>query len=123
MPRKPGLPKKRSTVSLSWQQTLGLIQPIPISVFRFKNDEERREAWENNRVAIMELQGKKFPDERYGKPLRRDCWFDFFERPEAFYRYDLKENCCGKPENQKEFLIKKNLLNAHEKRLLRSETA
>ena len=45
MPRKPGLPKRKNTIALSWQKTLGLIQPICISTFKFKNEQERQEAW------------------------------------------------------------------------------
>ena len=171
MPRKPGLPQKRNVIAITWQQTLGFIQTIPISTFKFKNGEQRREAWENNRAAIMKLQGQPLDigedTVALQRSLHRDVWFRFFERPRAFYEYDRGEVfagctnkttlgfkdyltlsfgliCCSpeekevydlfgcqypKAENaiiyedQKEYLIKNDLLNVREKAILRAGKA
>jgi hypothetical protein len=99
MPRKPGLPKRKTTIALTWQKTLGLIQPICISTFKFKNDEERRKAWRHNKAAIMALQGKPLDigedSSALQRSLKRDVWFTFFERPKAFYEYDRGEILTG----------------------------
>ena len=149
MPRKPGLPKRKTTIALTWQKTLGLIQPICISTFRFKNDEERREAWKNNKSAILKLQGQVIDigtdSVALQRSLRRDVWFHYFTRPKAFYEYDRHEVLTGHPpdkrtlffdadadeapknatiyQNQKDYLIKNGLLNSREKAILRAEKA
>jgi hypothetical protein len=149
MPRKPGLPKRKNTTALTWQKTLGLIQPICISTFRFKNDEERREAWRHNKAAIMALQGKPLDigtdSAALQRSLHRKIWFDYFKRPGAWFEYDRHEVLTGHPpdkrtlffdadvdqapknaviyEDQKQYLIENNLLNAAEKRILRAEKA
>ena len=94
---------------MTWQQTLGLIKTIPISTFRFKNDSERQEAWQKNKSAIMALQGKPLD---IGKDsadlhriLKRDLWFDYFQRPEAFYEYDRHENLRGPYDKRTLFFI------------------
>jgi hypothetical protein len=146
MPRKPR--KKRNKTALTWQKTLGLIQSIPISTFKFKNDEERREAWRHNKAAIMALQGKPLDigtdSAALQRSLHRKIWFDYFIRPMAWFEYDRHEILTGHPdkrtlffdadvdqapknaviyEDQKQYLIANNLLNAAEKRLLRAEKA
>lgn len=129
MPKKPGLPKRRNTISITWQQILCLIERrnrIPGQHFR--DDEQRREAWKNNKTMIMKLQGQPLDigedTVALQRSLKRNIWFDYFERPLAFFQYDRHEILTGHlPDDQREFLIEKGLLNAAEKRLLRSETA
>jgi hypothetical protein len=137
MPRKPGLPKRKNTIALTWQKTLGLIQPICISTFKFKNEQERREAWRHNKAAIMALQGKTLDigtdSAALQRSLHRKIWFDYFTRPQAWFEYDRHEVLTGHPdkrtlffdadEDQKQYLIENNLLNAAEKRLLKAENA
>ena len=148
MPRKPGLPKRKNTISLTYQKTLGLIQSICISTFKFKNDEERQEAWEKNRQKIMALQGKPLDigtdSAALQRSLHRKIWFDYFTRPQAWFEYDRHEVLTGHPdkrtlffdadvdqapknaviyEDQKQYLIENNLLNAAEKRILRAKKA
>ena len=146
MPRKPR--KKRNYIALTYQKILGLIQTICISTFRFENDLERREAWKNNKSAILKLQGQVIDigedSSALQKALHRDVWLDYFTRPMAWFEYDRHEVLTGHPDkrtlffdadadqapknaviykNQKEYLIKNGLLNAAEKRLLKAENA
>ena len=148
MPRKPGLPKRKNTTALTYQKTLGLIQPICISTFKFKNDEERRKAWKNSKSAILKLQGQVIDigedSSALQKALHRDVWLDYFTRPMAWFQYDRHEILTGHPdkrtlvfdvdadqapknaaiyEDQKHYLIANNLLNAAEKRILKAEKA
>jgi hypothetical protein len=160
MPKKPGLPQKRNTIAITYQQILCLIErKNRIPGQHFKSEIEREQAWKHNRAAIMKLQGQPLDigedTMALQRSLRRDVWFACFERPLAFYEYDMHEiltghppdkrtlffiesTCCGVEydadvdqappnatiyRNQKEYLIKNNLLNAAEKRLLKAEKA
>ncbi len=151
MPRKPR--KKRSTIALTWQQILCLIERrnrIPGQHFR--DESHRKDAWQNNKKAIMKLQSQPLfigeDTAALQRSLKRDIWFAWFQRPLAWFQYDMHEvlrgpyntqtlffiesMCCGVPydaeiseapknvaiyRNQKEYLIKKNLLNPAEKAL------
>jgi hypothetical protein len=160
MPKRPGLPQKRHTVSITYQQILCLIERKDrIPGHHFRDESHRKEAWRNNKKAIMALQGQPLDigedSVSLQKALHRNIWFAYFERPLAFYEYDMHEiltghppdkrtlvfiesTCCGVEydadvdrlpsnlkiyRNQKEYLIKKNLLNTREKRLLKAEKA
>ena len=171
MPKKPLKSKRRATIDITWQQVLALISSDLLSRMFFRDKEQRGEAWQNNKKAIMALQGKPLEVKEYPaiqKVLKRKVWFDFFERPKAFFEYDRGEvfaGCtkdttlsfkdyltlpfglsgycspeerevydlfgCQYPraenaiiyEDQKEYLIKNNLLNSREKAILRAEEA
>ena len=157
MPRKPR--KRRGTTAMTYQQILCLIERknrIPGQHFRDEN--HRKEAWRNNKSAIMALQGQPLEvgkdSAALQQALHRDIWFQYFERPMAFYEYDrceilgghpdkrtlffIERTCCGVEydaeidqapknaviyKNEKEYLIKNDLLNAAEKQLLKAENA
>ena len=143
MPRKPLRSKKRQTTNLTEFQIIELILYQGFSGPQFKTERTRRQAWETNKNFILDLQGQKIKN----FPLSK-IYFDYFERPAAFYQYDMNEIGTGNPdqrtlcfedrgcmffagrtwplgssivyENQKEYLIKKNLLNDAEKKILRN---
>jgi hypothetical protein len=173
MPKRPGLPQKRNTLAITYQQILCLIERrnrIPGKHFR--DESHRKEAWRNNKKAIMALQAKSLDigedSVSLQKALHRDVFFAYFERPLAFYEYDRSEILTGctnkltigfkdyntlpfgqtaycspeekevyalfgcqhpKAENaiiyndQKQYLIENNLLNAAEKAILKGENA
>ena len=98
MPRKPR--KKRNYIAITYQQILCLIEHrnrIPGQHFR--DGEGRREAWENNKAAIMALQGQPLDigedSSALQRCLKRKIWFAFFERPRAFYEFDRGEVFAG----------------------------
>lgn len=102
MPKRPGLPQKRNTIKITWQQILCLIERrnrIPGQHFR--DDSQRREAWKINRSAIMKLQGQPLDigedTAAIQRSLYRNIWFDYFERPLAWFQYDMHEVLSGHP--------------------------
>ena len=102
MPKRPGLPQKRNTIAITYQQILCLIERrnrIPGQHFR--DESHRKEAWRNNKKAIMALQGQPLDigedTVALQKALHRDVWFDYLERPLAFYEYDRHEVLTGHP--------------------------
>ena len=90
---------------MTYQQILCLIERknrIPGQHFRDEN--HRKEAWRNNKSAIMALQGQPLEvgkdSAALQQALHRDIWFQYFERPMAFYEYDMGEVFTGHPDKR-----------------------
>lgn len=133
--------KKNPITNLTRNQILHLIQAYTHFGPAFPDKETRERAWKENKVYILSLQGKPIVD----YSLRSE-WFCLYERPSAYYEYDLgyvgtghQKECtlafentgpmysfgmttpapkCKIYSDQQEFLTKNNLLNAAEKRLI-----
>ena len=110
MPKRPGLPQKRNTIAITYQQILCLIERKDrIPGQHFKSEIEREQAWKHNRAAIMKLQGQRLDigvdTVALQKALHRDIWFAYFERPQAWFQCDMHEILNGYPPDKRTLLF------------------